>query len=564
MQVPKKQHGGLGILGIITLLLAVIFATITVDSGRLMMEKRHLQTVADMAALEVSSQMGQCGNSVSQEELQSVADDIAAKNHFKDGSLVVRSGQIEVDARGVRQFSETDITTATAVSVDVSKTVPASLFAGQTFGQWTMLKANAVAQRQAYAGVSAGTSLLSLSSEKAAILNQLFSAILGSPVNLDLASYQGLAATSLELLDLVSARVGAGTVSDLLDSNLTVSELLTLYTDAITENEAADIAVINALNSLLAANTNNFSTQLSDVLSITTSNVEDAANATINLLDLMTTSLLVANGSHAINLPVAVSLPSGLLNINSNLMMIEPPQIAIGPPGLNSENDWHTSITTAQIRLLTNIQTTIGLNVLGLVGAKANVDLALNLEVAQGVAGLKSIQCSRYNAHNHIVTIMSDPGVADIRITKASDSSAPAAGIGISAKVLLATLPIANVDVGLNIALENPSPIDLIYTVDETNSNALPMLQRATTGTGGALTNLVQDLQLNVVLLGVINLPLLDQLLADAVLSQILSPVLAAIVPTTIDPLLSILGIETGVMDVQLFTLNVERPDIKR
>lgn len=564
LNVYKKQRGGLGILGIITLLLAVLFATITVDSGRLMMEKRHLQTVADMAALEASMQMGSCGNALDIESLQALADANAVKNNFSDGTLLVRVGRVDVNETGLRQFTETGLASATAVKVDVSKSVPASLFAGQTFGQWAMLGATAVAERQAYAGFSAGTTLLSLSNPNVAMLNQLFSSILGTPVNLDLASYQGIAVTSLELADLVSASVVAGNVSELLNSNLTLGEAFTLYSDAVNLSDRADIAVINALDSLLAANTNNYNFRMSDVLEITTSNLDQATKATVSLLDLVTTSLLVANGTNAINLPSSVSLPSGLINLNTLMTVTEPPKIAIGPPGVNDDNEWRTVIETAQVRFRTNVQSSIALNVAGLIGAKANLDLALIVNVAQGVAGLRSIQCSRYGSNEHIVTIMSDPGIASVRLTRATNTSASVGIINISAKVLLAELSIANVDVGLSLDLDNSSPIDLVFTVDDSDDDALPIMQRASTPLGGALTNIPQDLQLNVTLLGVVNLPLLDELIEEAILTQILTPLLSNVVTTTIDPLLYVLGIQTGVMDVQLFTVNVDRPGIKR
>lgn len=564
LNVYKKQRGGLGILGIITLLLAVLFATITVDSGRLMMEKRHLQTVADMAALEASMQMGSCGNALDIESLQALADANAVKNNFSDGTLLVRVGRIDVNESGLRQFTETALASATAVKVDVSKSVPASLFAGQTFGQWAMLGAAAVAERQAYAGFSAGTTLLSLSNPNVAMLNQLFSSILGSPVNLDLASYQGIAVTSLELADLVSASVGAGNVSELVNSTLTLGEAFTLYSGAVNLSDTADVAVINALDSLLAANTNNYNFRVSDVLDITTSNLDQATKATVSLLDLVTTSLLVANGTNAINLPSSISLPSGLINLNTLMTVIEPPKIAIGPPGLNDDNEWRTVIETAQVRLQTNIQSAITLNVAGLIGAKASLDLALIVNIAQGIAGLRSIQCSRYGSNENIVTIMSDPGIASVRLTRATNTSASAGTVDISAKVLLAEPSIADVDVGLSLDLDNSSPIDIVFTVDGSDDNALPTMQRAATPLGGALTNIPQDVQLNVTLLGVVNLPLLDELIEEAILTQILTPLLGNLATTTIDPILSVLGIQTGVMDVQLFTVNVDRPGIKR
>lgn len=558
-----RQRGAIGILGILTLLLAILFAAVAVDTGRLMLEQRRLQTVADMAALDASAQAGNCGSG-DISAIEALAAASAARNQYHGGALTVQVGQVSVAANGVREFTQTAIDTATAVRVDAANTVPASLFAGGLLGNQTSLHAEAVAERDAIAGFSAGSLLVSLSDEESTLLNSLFSSILGSAVDLDVLSYQGIAATKLSLQELVDASASIGSVDDLLTSNLTLAQLLNLYADAVAASGTADVGVSNGLDALIAANISGLSADVSDILAVTTDDPEEAAEADVHLMDLLTTSALVANGSNALSLPLAVNLPAGLLSVSTELRVTELPQIAIGPPGQDEDGHWLTQVHTAQVELKTNIQSTIDLTVAGLTGARADVDLGLKVDVAQGDGWLKSIQCGTVNNNQSRVTIGAQPGIADISLTQASDDTATGGTIDVSAILLLVRVPVAEVALGLNVPLENPGSTDLIYTVDPRDDSALPQMQTASTATGQALSGIANDLQVDVTLLGAVSLPLLDELIGDALLTQILTPILSELGTSVIDPLLSALGIEIGALDVQLFTLDIERPEMQR
>ena len=55
-----RQRGAIGMMAALTLGMALVFVLLVVDSGRLYLEKRDLQRVADMAALEASTRGGDC------------------------------------------------------------------------------------------------------------------------------------------------------------------------------------------------------------------------------------------------------------------------------------------------------------------------------------------------------------------------------------------------------------------------------------------------------------------------------------------------------------------------
>ena len=55
---PARQRGAIGLMAAVTLALALAFTLLVIDSGRLYLEKRNLQRIADMAALEAATRGG--------------------------------------------------------------------------------------------------------------------------------------------------------------------------------------------------------------------------------------------------------------------------------------------------------------------------------------------------------------------------------------------------------------------------------------------------------------------------------------------------------------------------
>ncbi|MGH8558323.1 MAG: hypothetical protein ACRESZ_12845, partial [Methylococcales bacterium] len=55
------QRGAIGIFGALVLSIGLLFAVLSIDSGRLFVEDRRLQKIADLAALDGSKIGGICG-----------------------------------------------------------------------------------------------------------------------------------------------------------------------------------------------------------------------------------------------------------------------------------------------------------------------------------------------------------------------------------------------------------------------------------------------------------------------------------------------------------------------
>lgn len=562
----NRQCGALGLLGIVTLLLAVLFTAVAVDSGRLMMEQRRLQTVADMAALDAAARAGNCGTG-DLDAIEALAAASAARNNHAGPPLAVSVGKISVGAGGVREFAETSINNATAVHVLASKTVPASLFAGGTLGSETTLRAEAVAERDALAGFSAGSMLLSLSDDEAALLNNLLGGVLGSPVGLDVLSYQGIAATDLSVGELVDASAGIGTVDELLDADLTMAEMLNLYADAVAASDAANVEVANGMDALIAANVSDLTANFGDILAVTTENPEDAAEADVNLMDLITTSALVANGDSAIDLPLKLTVPDLLgltdevLNVETELTIIEPPQIAIGPPGIDENGNWRTQVNTAQARLTSKVEDGLPeIDLLGLVTVEVSIDIAVEVESAQGAGWLRSIQCGTINNRNPVVTIGTNTGVAEVNSSRASNlAEDPFIGIHLSAGLLGScdiTLP------PINTAVRSPVNEDLVFEVAQPIADALPMTRETASGLGLTINLGSGEPDDNCSgLLSVVGVTVNELV---SLLNPLLEGIVSALLSEVIEPILTVLGIKIGAMDVSLISVEIERPEMQR
>lgn len=113
-------------------------------------------------------------------------------------------------------------------------------------------------------------------------------------------------------------------------------------------------------------------------------NEQAALNATVNVLDVLTTAAQIANSQSAVSVaPVALNI-LGLGTVTLSLKIIEPPAIAVSRQDnfVGAEcGQWRTQARTAQVRLGLGINA----NVLGLAG----ITLPIGLQVA-GAQGTRN------------------------------------------------------------------------------------------------------------------------------------------------------------------------------
>ncbi|WP_369301515.1 pilus assembly protein TadG-related protein [Pseudomonas sp. N2-5-1-1] len=383
-----KQRGAIGLMAAGVLAVVLAFTLLVIDSGRLYLEKRKLQGVADTAALEAVSRNGTCLAGLS---AAAYAGQSVARNYFVVGNgntLVTSCGSVTTGASGQRTFSANPAL-ASAIQVVASKTVTTSvaggvwaLFSGNPVSLNTVLSATAVAAKPtpSLAQLTINSTLASVNSASASLLNPLFSGLLGGNLNLTLAGWNGLLNTNISLLSYldqlaINLGVTAGNYTQLLNTNVTASQLIQAAITVLTAN-GATADVLTALGSLKIAAINQAPLTLGQILQLQTGITAAALNANLQVFQLIQGVVQLSNSQSAAAAILPVSL-LGLANITTQVKVIEPPQLsAMGDPALAAANPQGPNaiyVRTAQVRTEVTVSLPVLSSLSGLTTAVNNL-----------------------------------------------------------------------------------------------------------------------------------------------------------------------------------------------
>jgi len=259
----------------------------------------------------------------------------------------------------------------------------------------------------------------------------------------------------------------------------------------------------------------------------------DALNAELNLLNLITSISSVSNGLNGITLPVSLNLP-GLTNVDALVNVIEPAQIAIGPPAGNNSNICTVS-KTAQVSVSVPI----------LVNLLATIDLSLNVQAAAGSVGLRNIEANNSSTD---ITFESTSNAVAISLTN-NDQTGPAS-------ISLLGIPLAHLTLNLAPELQNATVTSSTLQIERPVQSRLPQ--------GTTMSNPLEDTfehllsepaALEVTIVG------LDLTgVVAPVVNTIVKPLLLAISQSLLDPLLKVLGISVNNIDVTVTDVSLTNP----
>lgn len=383
-----KQRGAIGLMAAGVLAVVLAFTLLVIDSGRLYLEKRKLQGVADTAALEAVSRNGTCLAGLS---AAAYAGQSVARNYFVVGNgntLVTSCGSVTTGASGQRTFSANPALSS-AIQVVASKTITTSvaggvwaLFSGNPVSLNTVLSATAVAAKPtpSLAQLTINSTLASVNSASASLLNPLFSGLLGGNLNLTLAGWNGLLNTNISLLSYldqlaINLGVTAGNYTQLLNTNVTASQLIQAAITVLTAN-GATADVLTALGSLKIAAINQAPLTLGQILQLQTGITAAALNANLQVFQLIQGVVQLSNSQSAAAAILPVSL-LGLANITTQVKVIEPPQLsAMGDPALAAANPQGPNaiyVRTAQVRTEVTVSLPVLSSLSGLTTAVNNL-----------------------------------------------------------------------------------------------------------------------------------------------------------------------------------------------
>lgn len=484
--MTRRQRGAITILTASFTLVAVLCMVLVIDSGRLYLAKRDLQRVADVSAIEAVARGADC---VSPGALAtSYASQAAIRNGFDSqaGTLVAECGRLS-SSNGERVFT-VDATGLQTIRVTLTRPVPASLIAGGLFGGDVTLRAVAVASRGVpLAALTLRTTVASIDSTQATLLNAVLGGLLGGSLSLDALGYNGLVSSQINLFDFLDSlkttlNLSAGGYDQVLGTQVTVGQVLTAGADALSQQSgtASTTAALGAINLLkLAAGPTTL--VLDDVLNLQTGTSYAGADAQVNLFDLLRSSILLANRNSAVASDISLPLAGGG-GVALAIKVIEPPQLsAIGNPALavaeapTYDGPNRIFVKSSQVRLYTGISlgTVIQVvdNVLNGVLQLASpvtsfLQNALSLNIFSAIDGLLNSvlcggflqpACNSFNvtyvktlANNVRLDIAAQVGSGEARVTGYSCGPGAAKTLTVPAKTSVADLRIGRIGTDSN------------------------------------------------------------------------------------------------------------------
>lgn len=567
LAVPASQRGAIAVLAALVLGMLMVCVTLALDVGRLMMEKRRLQQNADLAAMAAAQQY--CDGAASEAAAANTAKSNLRDNGFDpdnpQNTVTVSLGSVSGAPGNTSQRIFTRNGYGQAIRVELTRTVPAALFSRA--GNVT-LQAQATAQRNLVGVLSVGSQLVNVNTSDAALLNPLLGKMLGIPLAISAVGYNGLVQADIQLQKLRDAMISAevlptgASVQDIAGKTPSLGTLLSVMANAA--NGTAAASTLLSIKGTLSGAAASQPVNLGSILTIDTSlNPNDGQSGSINSMALLMASAMAVNTGKVLDIGLNVgtsgltALLGSTLNTTLSLGVIAPPTIAIGKFGRNEEGQY-TEAKTSQLKL--SLQLALSLppsgGLLGaLVGSLARVtgNIGIGVEAAQGKAWLDQItSCpSKMSSHFNYV-IKAQPEAAHLRIGN-QNLSQPG---NIKIEVLLGLVKL-QADIGADIPLGNSAPTTIAGTVDLSNPNALPttpvtvttnLKDALNTGLNAATQSLVVNIRPEIAGQGTD--VSLGGVLGDVL--GLLTPLLTQIAGDVLQPLLAMLGVQLGTVDVSL------------
>lgn len=391
----RDERGSILVLATAGIVVALIAAALAIDLGFIAQRARDDQRVADLVALDAVRVLPGVLDQSDPGSVTQAAKDAATRNAFPYASpgynLLVEWGPASIGP-----FSSNTANLATAVAVRITATSPHKNALPFVSGP-TSVTRRGIAQRKDIAGFTIGSSLLNVNSSSSSLLNPIVGQMIGGSVNMSLVSWQGLAAGKISLsaiqTQLANMGFNVGSPSDLLNTSLTAAQFYQATASALTL--AGDAADANVFNTLKVAATSSATFKLGQMILVDQGSQTSALSSQLNLLQLVTGSATLINGTNLVNVPsVAISVPN-VTNVAMTLKVIEGPKTYIGPVGTTPQ------VTTGQIDL--KVTSTVNyLNLLGLL--KVTGDFPFELQAAGATGMLKSVACPSKN-----IVVTADP-----------------------------------------------------------------------------------------------------------------------------------------------------------
>ncbi|WP_028655833.1 pilus assembly protein TadG-related protein [Nocardioides sp. J54] len=502
------------VMGVGLTLVLLVISAFAVDLGMQRTARRDMQALADVVALDLARNLdgrtrGALAATMDTEMAKSVArndDTVGAAPDLSwdlgklvDGEFVpVASGEVP---NAVRVIADT--------SVDFA-------FDGITGVATGDARRTAVAQSEGGACFSIGSYAARVNTGASPILGPLLGA-LGSNVNVGAIDYNGLANADIQLLDLLGAKVGAGTLGALVEGGqlLSLADFYLATAEVLAQQGHA--AYVGLLQSI-AVGLEDVKLNAGDLIDLGTGG-STGLDAGLNLLDLVTAAAAAATGQNALTIPQAAVNLGPLANVGVSLSAIEAPRLACG-----RKNQVTAESSQIQVNLSANA---LKLD-LALVG-KTDISLSGSVKVASAKGALTDVRCSP----NTGLSIRVSDGLLDVDLK-------------LEITVYLLGIPV----VGGPITIKGSTTTSGVANIEITKDGDYDIPNTIGSGTGGlpVLTVNTNAIKLIGLPVGVVLGPIINGLL-----SGLVNPLIQSLDTVLLSPLLNALGIDLSGADIYKF-----------
>ncbi len=568
MRALSREHSGnIGISAALAMPLVITSMALAIDYGYLTVQKREMQSTADLAAIAAAANVTTAEKAVlnhfannglnygvmTPSGLMTVDGKVLAPGDVNiakvDGVATVARGRyvpdpsVDAGQRFVKDATPTD-----AVQVLLER--KGDIFLASIFTTAPDLAVYGTAASSKIAAFSVGSRLASLNE---GLLNSILGQMLGTTISLKVMDYRALIDADIDIqpfLKIIATRLSLTTASyeDVLKAKLTMPQLLASM--RLVQGLSGTVtAALRSIELSTASDKRTFT--LAQILNLDPKKslqIDAGSNwaMRVSALQIVSAAAAIANGQNQIALNAVAGLP-GIASAKVKLAIGEPPvetpSHRLGTPG--------AAVRTAQTRLAVEV------NVDGLAAlAGIRIRLPIYVELAYAEAKLADIRCYGGTPENASVSVDAVPGVAEIAIGDVDP--AVLSNFSSDARVQRAKLVdalVVKIDALAHVEAQNLKPTRLSFSPSEVAARSIK-----TVSTKDILTSTTQTLLNNLDL----NIQVLFLTLGSpTIVQQALAQTLGAVTKPVDDLLYNLLllvGVRVGEADVRVTGVKCQPP----
>ena len=532
-RLGQDERGAVAVFTALALTTLLTVTAIGVDYGSMVVARRKAQGAVDLAAMLAAADPHRADLLAR----QSLAD-----NGFgADVVIKVQPGVYVGDAKvPVADRFVSNAVSPSAVRVDLRTRTPTFFAPTIGFKRDVQIDVRGTAASARFASFSIGSGLMRLD---AGVINGLFTALLGKPIDLSVMDYEALAAAQVDgfrVLDALQPGLDlrVDNYNDVVAANATVGQVLSALQSvaATSTGNSVAAAALGRLNAVVRGAGG--SVRIGRIIDL-----GDAANLapstgvkgpSLGLMDTLSAALLAANGDRQVSADLGASVP-GLLRTQVTLGIGEKRQSS----GYVQPDSPKATVTTSQTRLLIESSLTLPLNL-------GTLQLPLYVQAAKAQGRLRSVTCPWSDRQSRQVVVDAQTGLADLAI-----ADIPKNLLNPSARIpdldqpvpLLRVAPALTVSGRSRLTLGSPAAQLVVFSDDDITRRTVRTVSSG--GYAQSLTGrLIGDLDLQINGLGV---------LAPGVVKSTVATALSAATPAldkVLDNTLRILGLRLGYADL--------------